>query len=217
MAKKHKSKAAKQAAAPRAKTRRAGKTAPKKAPRLLSGLTPQQEAHARIVGAFAAAVPFTADRIALQKYALFHVAAIIGALAVDAGSETDWGVLIRFNDLRTEPDRVRVRDCVDEALRNEDQPWTSPTGKLVTRVSKLRFLLSEIDPRFSKLTDAEIEKELAKPGRRGPNAIAACLSIACNAFGDRGSNVKDVTERYRKAREALIKHARRGSARPPKS
>ena len=67
----------------------------------------------------------------------------------------------------------------------------------------LAWALTEfVDPAFAKLDGSAASHLARNPGRKGASAIAAELSIRCNAFGDRGE-AKAVAARFDQAWRAL--------------
>jgi len=166
-------------------------------------LHPRDTALANLLIAFQGAESLQDEAVTeAQRAALHDVAAFVSGLAVGGGSLADWGRLARMHaDLRShsDPKRLRVLQQVRTALASPDHE---------NRAGNLLFGLVEwVDPEFGRLTNSAVAAELDSRGRRGVHAIAARLSIACGAFGDRGSE-KTIASRYEKAERGLRESAR---------
>ncbi|MEI9949474.1 MAG: hypothetical protein WDO74_10945 [Pseudomonadota bacterium] len=187
-------------------------------PDIEAGLTEQQQALANLFIAFQGAQGLEGQSVTqAQRDALNDVVVFVMSLAVGGGSEADWGRLARMRgDLKghTDPKRALVLHRVRSALASTD---------LENRAGNCLFGLIEwVDPDFKRLTKTFVQDEFDNRGRRGIHAIAARLSIACGAFGDRGSE-KTIASRYEKAERGLRESARaisskhqRSDAKPPR-
>ena len=175
-------------------------------------LTFQEDALARLLIAFQGAQGLEGVAVTqAQRAALHDVAAFISGLAVGGGTEADWGRLARMHaDLKahSDPKRLLVLQQIRTALAWPD---------LENRAGNLWFGLVEwVDPCFRRLTQPVVAAELDNRGRRGVHAIAARLSIACGAFGDRGSE-KTIAGRFEKAERGLRESARALSSAKPRA